>query len=306
MYVLGVDGGGTKTQCCIADANGKILGEGFGKEANYQVCGIETARNSIRTAIYNALENASLSLEDISYAVFGLSGADEQVDYDVLVPMCEGLMGTVPHDVMNDTWIGLRSGSDFGVASICGTGGAHAGKNPSGEQIILRNLDYTLGNRGGGSELVADALHYAFRSDEGTYKKTSLENIMPEIFGVNTMDQVSEIIRIDWEVPSEAAFRIPIETFRLASEGDEVSAMLISRMGQEEGRYAAGVIKRLGMADLAVPCVLIGSLFATGNALLVDAYIDEVHKVAPEAFVIIPKAKPVIGALLLATDQVNK
>ena len=30
MYVLGVDVGGSKTQCAVADETGKIFAEGFG------------------------------------------------------------------------------------------------------------------------------------------------------------------------------------------------------------------------------------------------------------------------------------
>jgi len=220
--------------------------------------------------------------------------------------MCKEIMADIPHAVVNDTWIGLRTGSEYGVISICGTGAAHAGKNKVGERIILRNLSYTLGNLGGGNDVVNSALHYAFRSSEGSYTKSRLEEIMPSIFDVESMDQVSALIRDnDDQVPSEMAYKIPIETMRLATEGDEVAHKIIFDMGREEGRYAAGIIRRLGIEREAVPLVLIGSMFKTGNSILTKPYLDEARKAAANAYIIIPSDPPVTGALKLAIDTIR-
>lgn len=303
-YYLGLDAGGTKTQCFIGDAKGRVLGEGFGGPGNYQLIGIEAAKASINTAITLALKAAKLNLEDITYGVFGLSGADEAIDFRVLEPMCKSIMGKVQHHIMNDTWIGLRTGAEFGVISICGTGAAHAGKNKEGDSLILRNLYYTLGNLGGGSEVVDKALHFAFRSDEGTYLKTKLEVVIPSLFKVETMDEVCEIIRGNEEtVPDDVAYHIPIETMRLATEGDLVAGQIIRDMGKEEGRYAAALINRLGLNEEAVPLVLIGSMFATQNPLLIDPYLEEAKKAASEAYIIVPQDPPVLGALKLAIER---
>ena len=39
MYVLGIDAGGTKTICLLADGEGRILGEARGGGANLQAAG---------------------------------------------------------------------------------------------------------------------------------------------------------------------------------------------------------------------------------------------------------------------------
>lgn len=305
-YYLGLDAGGTKTVCYIGDETGTVLGTGKGGPANYQTAGIETTETSVRTAIAQAVAAAGIEIADISFGTFGMSGADEPMDFDVLEPMCRAIMGHVPHEVFNDTWIGLRTGAQYGIVSICGTGAAHAGRNPEGKRMILRNLDYTLGNLGGGSDVVGKAMHYAFRSDEETYDRSELETVIPEVFGLSDMDEVCVAVREnDWEVPGDAAFRIPIETMRLATEGDDVAKMIIGDMGREEGRYAAGLIRRLGMTGLDVPLVLIGSMFATGNPVLVDPYLEEARKAAPGAHIIIPTDPPVLGALLLAIESAD-
>lgn len=306
MYVLGVDVGGSKTECALSDENGKILAKGSGGPGNHQVCGIETASASMETAVSTALQSAGLGLKDITYAVFGISGADGPKDFQVLHPAVKKIMGKTGYKIVHDAWLGLRTGTEdyVGVVSICGTGAGHVGRNRQGREVTLRNLFYETGNLGGGGDLYRRALHYAFRSQEGTWEKTGLEEVMPSIFGVKDMDGVCDILMYG-EMTKEQKYQIPIAVFSLAREGDAVSRDLIFQMGYEEGKYASAVIKRLGMCGEAVPAVLIGSLFRTGEPILVDAYLQSVRETAPGVFAVIPDEPPVMGAVGLALDFVR-
>lgn len=306
-YVLGIDAGGTKTKCVIADENGTLLGQGVAKEANHQTCGIEQTVRSLSDAISDALEQAVLSLSDLSFGVFGMAGADGPDDFAILNPAIAQIMQNVGFHVVHDGWIGFRSADvgTAGIASICGTGAAHSGQNKNGEYLALRNLDFATGNLGGGHDIMQKALHYAFRSEEGTWEKTMLEKEVPAIFDVETMDQVCEILKYG-RMTKKQEFQLPILVFQLASKGDSVCRMLLQTLGAEEGRYAAAVARRLKMEQDTFPAVLIGSLFQTGEPLLIDSYMNELKKTAPYAYPVIPKAEPVMGAVRLALDQLKK
>lgn len=307
MYILGVDVGGTKTECVVADEKEKIMGRGFGGGGNHQMCGIEKASESMQKAVSEALAQADITLADVAYAVFGIAGADGPKDMEVLVPAVKKIMGTVQVKILNDAWLGLRAGTEdyVGVVSICGTGAAHVGRNHSGQELSLRNLDYIMGNYGGGGDLEEKALHYAFRSEEGTWQKSRLEDAIPEVFGVESMEEVCAILRDD-AMTKEQRYQLPITVFTLAREGDEVSRGLISSMGYEEGKYAAAVLKRLDMCSEPIPAVLIGSLFRTREPLLIDAYMKAVWETAPKAYAVIPETAPVMGAVKLAIDAVKE
>lgn len=307
MYVLGVDVGGTKTECVVADEKEKIMGRGFGGGGNHQMCGIEKASESMRKAVSEALAQANITLADVAYAVFGIAGADGPKDMKVLVPAVKKIMGTVQVKILHDAWLGLRAGTEdyVGVVSICGTGAGHVGRNHSGQELSLRNLDYIMGNFGGGGDLEEKALHYAFRSEEGTWQKSRLEDAIPKVFGVEGMEEVCEILR-DEAMTKEQQYQLPITVFTLAREGDEVSRGLISSMGYEEGKYAAAVLKRLDMCSEPVPAVLIGSLFRTREPLLIDAYMKALWETAPKAYAVIPETAPVMGAVKLAIDAVKE
>lgn len=306
MYVLGLDVGGTKTHAAVAEMSGKIIGEGFGGQGNHQTCGIETASVSMQNAINAALKQAGLELCDIAYTVMGVSGADGPEDYEILTPAVTTLMNGVPFTIVHDSWIGLRAAAEdyVGVVSICGTGAGHSGRNRNGQELTLRNLDYITGNMGGGSEIMEKALHYAFRSEEGTWEKSLLEEAIPKVFGVENMDGVCNILRRE-EMTPEQEYQIPIVTFQLAKEGDLVAQTIITQMGYEEGRYGAAILKRLNMCDNPVPVVLIGSLFRTKEPLLIDSYMKAIHEVAPKAYAVVLDEAPVVGAVKLAIDAVK-
>lgn len=301
MYVLGIDAGGTKTHCVIADENENILAEGLAGASQHQLFGIRQTEKNLQLAVSAALKEADLTLQDLSYAVLGMSGADGEDDLALLNPAAEKVLPGVPFRVVHDAWIGMYSAlkEPFGVVSICGTGAGHAGRNRQGDELTLRNLDYRLGNYGGGGDLVEKALHYAFRSDEGTYEKSALEAAVPPIFGVSTMEDVCRLLKQN-PLSDKERYQLPITVFQLANNGDSVCRMLIQDLGHEEGLYAAAVIRRLHMENEQVPVVLIGSLFHSDDPLLLDPFMEAVRTAAPAAYPVLPTRKPVTGAVRMA------
>lgn len=301
MYVLGIDAGGTKTHCVIADENENILAEGLAGASQHQLFGIRQTEENLQLAVSAALKEADLTLQDLSYAVLGMSGADGEDDLALLNPAAEKVLPGVPFRVVHDAWIGMYSAlkEPFGVVSICGTGAGHAGCNRQGDELTLRNLDYRLGNYGGGGDLVEKALHYAFRSDEGTYEKSALEAAVPPIFGVSTMEDVCRLLKQN-PLSDRERYQLPITVFQLANSGDSVCRMLIQDLGHEEGLYAAAVIRRLHMENEQVPVVLIGSLFHSDDPLLLDPFMEAVRSAAPAAYPVLPTRKPVTGAVRMA------
>lgn len=301
MYVLGIDAGGTKTHCVIADENENILAEGLAGASQHQLFGIRQTEKNLQLAVSAALKEADLTLQDLSYAVLGMSGADGEDDLALLNPAAEKVLPCVPFRVVHDAWIGMYSAlkEPFGVVSICGTGAGHAGRNRQGDELTLRNLDYRLGNYGGGGDLVEKALHYAFRSDEGTYEKSALEAAVPPIFGVSTMEDVCRLLKQN-PLSDKERYQLPITVFQLANSGDSVCRMLIHDLGHEEGLYAAAVIRRLHMENEQVPVVLIGSLFHSDDPLLLDPFMEAVRTAAPAAYPVLPTRKPVTGAVRMA------
>ena len=73
-YVLGVDGGGTKTHAVIADEHGRVLGEGFAGPSNPLRVGVNNAAAAVREAADQACDAAGVRRTDIVAAEVGLAG----------------------------------------------------------------------------------------------------------------------------------------------------------------------------------------------------------------------------------------
>jgi N-acetylglucosamine kinase-like BadF-type ATPase len=305
VYLAGVDGGATKTHCVISDEQGNILSEGFSGGSNYQVIGEEAAKQALRSALEEALQKTGIAFHDLELTVLGLAGADLEPDFEVLNKICLDLFGHQRFKILNDTWIGMKSAEPefWGVTANCGTGGSYAGRTKDGREVILRNLSYELGNRGGGLDITVEALHYAFRSEEGTGSKTRLEAEIPPLFGFKNLSEMVKPL-IGGKIDHDGIRQLPKLVFKLASEGDTVCQNILTELGQVMGEIAGGIAKRLDLTLIEFPMILMGSVFLDRSCpLLVDEFTTTIHKTAPYAKIKITNQRPVLGALQLALEE---
>src|SRR6267378_6585341 len=76
-YVLGFDGGGTKTDCVLMDETGAILARSRSGSSNPTTFGVEASLTALSAAATDALRAAERSEQDVAYVLGGVSGAAE-------------------------------------------------------------------------------------------------------------------------------------------------------------------------------------------------------------------------------------
>lgn len=242
----------------------------------------------------------------IDYAVLGLAGADMPEDFDMLSKLLQPAFAGIGFEVVNDSWIIMRGGlpQSAGAVCICGTGTNAAAQNVSGDKAILRSLDYMIGSYGGGGDIAAEALHYAFRADEKTGDPTRLVEELPRLFGVSRLDELIPMVypQID-EQTITMMTGISELVFKLANEGDSVCQEILIDMGRVLGRMTAGVIERTRQSGSNVNVVMGGRVLTGDSPLIRDALTLELHKRVPRAKLIKAWLPPVAGAWLMALDR---
>lgn len=307
IYLAGVDGGNSKTHCLIGDASGKVISEGFAGGSNHQGIGLDAAKEAIKAALEDAASKANIKIDEIGYTVLGLAGADFEEDYVALGEICGELLGEGRYKVLNDSWVGMRAGIDanWGIVTVCGAAGACSGRSRDGREVRLRNMTYEAGMRGGGTDITRTALHYAFRSDEGTGRKTLLEEELSKVFGMECIDDII-LNAIMIESDTEAIQKIPVLVGELAARGDAVCQDIFITLGRELGEIAGGVVKRLGMQDESFDATLVGGVFKSECPLLIDEYTTTLHRAAPKARVSVAGKAPAYGAFYLALEEYKK
>ncbi|MEA5014328.1 MAG: BadF/BadG/BcrA/BcrD ATPase family protein [Candidatus Limiplasma sp.] len=306
-FVIGVDGGGTKTACMLVDDTARVWACCVGAGSNHQIDGFSAALENVFHTIDMACAQAGVRREQLSYVYLGMAGADVPKDFEMLEGGMGKRLGGIPFQVVNDSWIAFHSevGERWGAVSICGTGHNVAVKTPGGEVVSVRALRYMLGNYGGGTHLAAMALHKAFRAEEGTGDPTRLMEELPPLCGCESMEALAtRIYQSGYRYQRQ--FNIPRLVFDLAHQGDAVCGELIRTMGRELGIMLGKLIQRTGLEEEAIPVVLSGSQYAKDeHGLLIEPVTQTLLERVPNARVHVAQSPPVVGAVMGALQALG-
>ena len=90
-YVLGIDGGGTKTVALAADLRGNVLGRGMSGASNYQAVGLDRAVAALKDASENAVVAAGMTTRKFKVVCLGLAGVGRERDRALLLPAIKKL-----------------------------------------------------------------------------------------------------------------------------------------------------------------------------------------------------------------------
>ena len=306
-YVIGVDGGGTKTACIVSDLSGNELAINTAGGSNHQTIGISSAMENVFQAIGTACDKLSIGIQDIEFIFLGMAGVDFQEDTDLISGQLKDRIGKIPFKLVNDSWIAFSSAtkSKWGAISVCGTGNNLAVRDRNGKIHSVRALRYMLGNYGGGIHLTEMALHRAFRCDEGTGEYTELAKALPPFCNCLSMNELAEkIYTSDYQYQRD--YNIPKLVFDLARKGDKVCDQLIRDMANEVGEMIGRLIVRSGLESEAVPLVLSGSLYVKDeDRLFIPRLVEKVREYVPKVEALLAETPPVFGALMEAFSCVG-
>ncbi len=299
--VVGVDGGGTKTDVVVADLGGAVLSVASGGGTNHENLGVDAAARVLGDVVGEALLDAGASRSDVEYAVFGLAGVDWPSDV-VLVDGALVELGLGGRRlVVNDSRVALRAGctAPWGIVSSVGTGSVTAGVNPDGEWF--RTMAVGWGEPSGSSTLVREALHAIAAHHHGVAAATSLTDRFLESTGQPDVASMFEAItRQRSDVVGGTA---PLVT-AAAREGDPIARSIVVDVAARHGAMVVGVAWHLGMVDSGFELVVSGGVHA-GGGLFSEVFASTVASGCPEATIVPLTSMPALGAVSLAIDELS-
>ena len=303
-HYLGLDAGGTKTFCLVANEAGHIRGFGRAGSGNYEVDGLEPAAVENRKAVEAALADAGLGIEDIAGIGMGIAGADLPEDYEMLderiyVP----LFGDRRRVFRNDSMAGLRGGTrdPYGIVIACGTGCVCAGVNRAGNHARVGGLGEEFGDQCTGSSIGEEGLKAVWRARDGIIAPTRLTDYFVNRAGCKDVEEFfykcyrGEIGYNDLQPMAKLVFDA-------AFDGDAASCDILARGGCYLGKMVTAVARHLDMCQDEFEVVMAGGVFKGSSPVLVDAMRTAIHRECPKARPVMPIFEPVVGALLLGME----
>ena len=296
-YVFGIDAGGTKTVCLLADERGHILGESRGGGANLQAAG----ELEVEKVLHHVMEEA-LGERDIRPAAIclGIAGVDRDDDAEAVRGIMRRIGFKTRALVVNDALIALVAGAGDrpGVVVVSGTGSIAYGRDARGRAARSGGWGYLLGDEGGGFWIGRAALAAVVRHFDGRGPHTLLTEMILARMDLSSPPQLIHAIYVRglhrYAIASIAAI-----VQQAADRGDAVAAEIIERAAGELAAAAASVILRLDMRGDSFPTVLAGGVFR-GLPSLIDKVAVRIAEIAPRSDVRQLTAEPALGAVTLA------
>ena len=95
-YVIGIDGGGTKTHLKALDFRQKVVGEAWGGASNLTALSTETVQENLRLLITGFYEQTGLSPEDCVSVCLGTAGASSSTSQQELSAILADLFPVFP------------------------------------------------------------------------------------------------------------------------------------------------------------------------------------------------------------------
>ena len=302
-YVLGVDGGNTKTDYLLCDERGGVTAYLRAGTCSRENLGYEGAEAEMNRQLTRLFEKANLRVSDVAYAVMGLAGVDNREQQQRVTAFITR-MGFARLTVVNDSFLGIKAASESGVGlcSINGTEMSTGGIDLDGKTMQIGGLRAISGDDAGGTRLAEMALNACYDQVYRFGEKTAMLCPVLELLGCEAEGLHSAIgEKFPTAVLPLSVTRV---MFQAAEAGDEPARRIICHAADTLARSAAGCALRLRLPR-PVPIVLAGSVWVKGkNPLMLRTFKENFTRYSALPCALIPLAQPpVAGAVLWAYEQ---
>ena len=301
---LAIDGGNSKTHVVLGDATGRVHAVVHGGTSSPHVLGLPGSLRVLDDLVARA--RSGFAAEPVAQASVFLAGADLPVEVERLTAEVAALGWAARSVVDNDTFALLRAGTDQreAIAVVCGAGTNCVGRRADGRIARFPALGPYSGDWGGGHHLAAKALYYAARGEDGRGAPTALTAAVIDHFGLPTVEEAGIALHLG-QAPIERMHTLSEVLFAVADAGDPVACAVVQRQADEVVALSRVAATRLDLLAERHAVVLGGGVLAARHTLLHEAILAGIAANEPCADVTVATDAPVVGAALLALDDLH-
>jgi N-acetylglucosamine kinase-like BadF-type ATPase len=268
-YILGIDGGGSKTVALLAERSGSILGRGMAGPCNLQTMAESDVRRVLKEAVEAAFAEARLPWQTVAVIGLGLAGVDRPADHARVQGWIQA--DRLAHKAVtgNDSTLLLRAGTPagWGIGVISGTGSIVYGRTASGETARAGGWGYRFGDEGSGFAIGTAALRAVAKAADGRGPQTLLT---PGILAHWGLSEPARLIPHIYpqNLPVAEIARLTPLVQQAAEQHDAVANAILREAAGELNEAVAAVYRRLNFQN-EVPAALGGGVLL--NCALVRA-----------------------------------
>jgi N-acetylglucosamine kinase-like BadF-type ATPase len=300
MYLIGVDGGGTKTESVVGDLDGMVLGRGFSGPSNPRNSGIKRTIINIAEAIRDSLSDLEKDALSLVIGIPAFAEEYKEEEENIRSGILENLSDFSIKEIiiLSDQEIAFRSGTeeDNGVLVIAGTGSVARGWNEE-RDVKIGGWGW-LADKGGALQVGQDAYKKTIEALDGRIKKSLLTEMILKNFNANSINDINKVV-----YKKEAGEVFPplsLIVNEAAIKGDETAKNILADHSRHLAVLAKNVIEKLDFKE-KFPLVIIGGMF--NSDIFLNNFKEEVLSFSALMEVILPDKTPGEGALKIAIEK---
>lgn len=292
---LGIDGGGSKTTCVVAD-NDLVLSAATAGGSNITRLGEARVRESLHAAVREACALAKVDPVKVQSTCVGLSGAGRREVREAVARMLAEVVPG-PLVVVGDIEISLEAafGSGPGVITVAGTGSIAYGRGPDGQTARAGGWGLAISDEGSGQWIGRAAVSAALGTTDAGDRPPLLEQILKR-WKLTTLDEL--VRHANASPPPDFSCLFPL-LLEACDSGDPLAHGVLRQAGTELAELTENVIRRLFPNLVSVPVAMVGGVFRE-SAVVREVFYNGVTSAFPGATVNPIVVDPVRGALELA------
>ncbi|MHA6481924.1 N-acetylglucosamine kinase [Paenibacillus sp. strain BS8-2] len=308
-YVIGVDGGNSKTDYYLFDLEGTFVDHIRSGTCSHEQFpeGYAKAFSVMNEQLTALLQRNGLTMADIAAGAFGLAGADIPSQKSQLSDVIERL-GFAQYAMDNDSFLGIKAGTakGYGICSINGSGVCTGGISPSGRRLQVGGVGSELaGDEGGGFYLTRRVLRAVYDSFYRLGPETAMTEPVMTLIGATSKETFMDR-GLEGLVARSLPYTEIVTTLLTAAEqGDPVAWSIVDHSARQLAYSTVGCIGHLDFHDdEPVDVIMAGSVWAkAASPVMRECYKTYVTEMTGRACTfILLQEPPAAGAVLWALE----
>jgi N-acetylglucosamine kinase-like BadF-type ATPase len=300
FHVLGIDAGGTKTVCQLADENGTVVAEARAGGSNLQASGELHVEKTLHDVMEEALGDRDIVPAAICLGIAGVDRAEDSTTVNGIMRRIGFKTRTI---VVNDALVALEAGipGEPGVVIISGTGSIAYGRNSRNQGARAGGWGHVLGDEGSGFWIGRAALRAVLREADRRGPRTALTPLLLKHFGISEAQNLIHQVYQNRLTPAAIGSLARIVQIAFA-EGDEAATGILRAAADELESAGVSVARRLGLDQEPFTFVLGGGILRAVTFLR-----EELERRLPAAVgnstARLLEREPATGAVSLAIQE---
>jgi N-acetylglucosamine kinase-like BadF-type ATPase len=302
-YVLGFDGGGTKTECVLLDSHNQIRAITRSGPSNPFRIGHETATAALVEAAQAAAREAGIDLQKISGLCAGLAGVGSAQSHEEMQHHIANAFPNAKLRLITDLELSLEI-IDYpaAIVLVAGTGSSALGRDAQGRTARVGGHGPLISDQGSAYDVGRKAVAAAVLDRDRTGSESAIGAEILRSLKFSSWTELRDRVRTSADEVFPRVFSIVAQA---AESADAQAQSLLCNAAKEIAAVADALVERLKLRDSAIYIAKTGGMFSASKFF--DAELDaQLKKVAPRASVGVLPLPPAEAAARLALKLIAR